>query len=99
MDYIILRKAEYEDKWGLLECGDDAALKRELLNAIKSGDDVRVAVPIAYDLQVKVHAGELDIVQPKKSAKEKFAAGVKEEEKVETTEGRPSEDTDTGSKS
>ena len=67
MDYQVWTKEEYGDLWKKVDCGDPAAVKRELDKAVRAGLEPLVTVEVPYELSIKL--GEVGSETKKSEAK------------------------------
>ena len=67
MDYQVWTKDEYTG-WEKVDCGDAAAVQREIEKAIRAGLEPLVTVEVPYDLNIKLKEaliGEVKKSKPK----------------------------------
>lgn len=87
MDYQIWIKDEYQELYSKVDCGDLAAVKRELDKAVRAGGEPLLTVEILYELGIKVS----EVGEEKKTPQEKYRDGIKDWKKRRDDEATESE--------
>lgn len=91
MDYQVWFKEDYADNYRKVECGDLAAVKREIDKAVRAGQQPILTVEVPYELGIKV--GEVGAEKPKrKTAKKESETKVEEVAEVEVAEDKAEPD-------
>ncbi|MBU2685775.1 MAG: hypothetical protein KKF27_21250, partial [Gammaproteobacteria bacterium] len=54
MEYQVWTKEEYGELWKKVDCGDIAAVKRELDKAVRGGLEPLVTVLVPHELSIKL---------------------------------------------
>jgi len=98
MDYQVWSKAEFGDDYKRVDCGDLAAAKREIDQAVRKGGEPILTVEVPYSLAIKVEAVGTEKPQRKVAAKE-LETKVEEASKSEANPGKAEPGESTGTKS
>ena len=54
MDYQVWTRDEYQELYSKVDCGDMAAVKRELDKAVREGREPILTVEVPYELNIKI---------------------------------------------
>ena len=82
MDYQVWIKDEYTDQYTKVDCGDLAAARREIDNAVRGGQEPILTVEVPYSLAIKVEDVGAEKPKPKtekKTPETKVEEGAKSE--------------------
>lgn len=80
MDYQVWTKEEFGDNYTKVDCGDLAAVKREIDKAVRKGGEPILTVEVPYELSIKV--SEVGSETVKSKAKRDKGTGAEGEGQV-----------------
>lgn len=74
MDYQVWTHDEYSG-WSKIDCGDLLAARREILEALKQGQEPLLTVAVPYDVSIKVQEDKIGETTPHKAKQHKDSRG------------------------
>ncbi len=86
MDYQVWIKDEYEDKYTMARCGDLAAAKRLIDEAVRTGGEPILTIEVPYSLAIKVEEPGSE-KSHRRETKAETEKRLKEEAEHETHQG------------
>lgn len=95
--YLVLTKADYGETWTLTEAEDVGQVMTRVLDAMKKGQEVKIAEERAYTVSVIISDKARELMNETKTLPIILGEPKKEEVDSETRPSESSEDTSPGS--